>query len=78
MIKKNLMLLLKIFFQYDTNQNECKWIRKCIRSFSISTGSLLPDDETIKQVFSRLNKNSDGGLSLDEFKEFIKFRPVNN
>ena len=67
-------LATNMFNQYDTNKNGdiCeKELSAALTSFTAGTGAPVPDAETIKQVFLSLDKNNDGALSLDEFKEFI-------
>ena len=67
-------LATNMFNQYDTNKNGViceKELSAALTSFTAGTGAPVPDAETIKQVFLSLDKNNDGALSLDEFKEFI-------
>ena len=67
-------LATNMFNQYDTNKNGVicqKELSAALTSFTAGTGAPIPDAETIKQVFLSLDKNNDGALSLDEFKEFI-------
>ena len=63
-----------LFEQYDTNKNGViceKELSNALKSFTIGTGAPIPDAETIKQVFISLDKNKDGALSMEEFKEFL-------
>ena len=63
-----------LFVQYDTNKNGviCQnELSNALKSFTAGSSAPVPDAETIKQVFISLDKNNDGALSLDEFKEFI-------
>ena len=67
-------LAQNLFTQYDTNKNGviCQnELTAALTSFTAGSGAPVPDAETIKQVFLSLDKNNDGALSLDEFKEFI-------
>lgn len=67
-------LAKNLFDQYDTNKNGviCQnELSNALKSFTAGSGAPVPDAETIKQVFISLDKNNDGALSLDEFKEFI-------
>ena len=67
-------LATNMFNQYDTNKNGVicqKELSAALTSFTAGTGAPVPDAETIKQVFLSLDKNNDGALSLEEFKEFI-------
>ena len=67
-------LAKNLFDQYDTNKNGviCQnELSAALKSFTAGSGAPVPDAETIKQVFISLDKNNDGALSLDEFKEFI-------
>ena len=67
-------LATNMFNQYDTNKNGVicqKELSAALTSFTAGTGAPIPDAETIKQVFLSLDKNNDGALSLEEFKEFI-------
>ena len=68
------VLASNLFNQYDTNKNGVicqKELSAALTSFTAGSGAPVPDEETVKQVFLSLDKNNDGALSLDEFKEFI-------
>ena len=63
-----------LFTQYDTNKNGViceKELSNALTSFTKGSGAPIPDADTIKQVFLSLDKNNDGALSLEEFKEFL-------
>ena len=63
-----------LFTQYDTNQNGViceKELTNALTAFTAGSGAPVPDADTIKQVFLSLDKNNDGALSLEEFKEFL-------
>ena len=63
-----------LFTQYDTNQNGViceKELTAALTSFAASSGGEIPDAETVKQVFTSLDTDNDGGLSLEEFKQFL-------
>ena len=63
-----------LFVQYDTNKNGViceKELSNALTTFTAGSGAPIPDAETIKQVFLSLDKNNDGALSLEEFKEFL-------
>ena len=63
-----------LFTQYDTNKNGViceKELSNALTSFTKGSGAPVPDADTIKQVFLSLDKNNDGALSLEEFKEFL-------
>ena len=63
-----------LFVQYDTNKNGViceKELSNALISFTKGAGAPIPDADTIKQVFLSLDKNNDGALSLEEFKEFL-------
>ena len=63
-----------LFEQYDTNKNGviCETeLGNALKAFTAGSGSPIPDAQTIKQVFLSLDKNNDGALSLEEFKEFL-------
>ncbi len=67
-------LAKNLFVQYDTNKNGViceKELSNALTSFTAGTGAPVPDAETIKQVFLSLDKNNDGALSFEEFKEFL-------
>ena len=71
----------KLFEQYDLNKNGTiceKELSTALTSFTAGTGAPIPDAETIKQTFMGLDKNNDGALSLDEFKEFLIKTLLNN
>ena len=64
-----------IFNQFDKNKNGiiCEnELANARKTFADYKGVPVPDNDTIKRVFLSLDTNNDGGLSLDEFKEFIK------
>ena len=63
-----------IFNQYDTNKNGviCESeLTAAITRFAEGKGVPIPNAETIKRVYTHLDTNKDGALSLDEFKVFI-------
>ena len=63
-----------LFTQYDTNKNGViceKELSNALTSFTKGSGAPIPDADTVKQVFLSLDKNNDGALSLEEFKEFL-------
>jgi len=65
---------INLFTQYDTNKNGViceKELSNALTSFTKGSGAPIPDADTIKQVFLSLDKNNDGALSLEEFKEFL-------
>ena len=67
-------LAKNLFDKYDTNKNGviCQnELSNALKSFIAGSGAPVPDAGTIKQVFISLDKNNDGALSLEEFKEFI-------
>ena len=64
----------KLFNQYDTNKNGTiceKELSNALISFTAGSGAPIPEPDTIKKVFLSLDKNNDGALSLEEFREFI-------
>ena len=68
------VLAKNLFDQYDLNKNGViceKELSNALSSFTAGSGAPVPDAETIKQVFVSLDKNNDGALSLEEFKEFL-------
>ena len=68
------VLAKNLFDQYDLNKNGViceKELSNALASFTAGSGAPVPDAETIKQVFVSLDKNNDGALSLEEFKEFL-------
>ena len=65
---------INLFTQYDTNKNGViceKELSNALTSFTKGSGAPIPDADTVKQVFLSLDKNNDGALSLEEFKEFL-------
>ena len=63
-----------LFVQYDTNKNGViceKELSNALTTFTAGSGAPIPDADTVKQVFLSLDKNNDGALSLEEFKEFL-------
>ena len=68
------MIAKNLFTQYDTNKNGviCESeLANALASFTTGKNTPVPAPETIKQVFLSLDKNNDGALSLEEFKEFL-------
>ena len=68
------MISQNLFTQYDTNKNGviCESeLANALTSFTAGKDTPVPAPETIKQVFLSLDKNNDGALSLEEFKEFL-------
>lgn len=67
-------LAKNLFDQYDTNKNGViceKELSNALTAFTAGSGAPVPDAATIKSVFLSLDKNNDGALSLEEFKEFL-------
>ena len=68
------VLAKNLFDQYDLNKNGViceKELSNALASFTAGSGAPVPDAAIIKQVFLSLDKNNDGALSLEEFKEFL-------